>query len=126
MINRRMSVDLASTLKAFVGDKTLTTALLLEAASHLVDSLKELSLTDMEKNQLVFTALLAHVTPSTVSSCFPLFKASCLPSLPFSWFKKSVAEASNQAVSPAPAEVSNQAVSPASAEALAVRVPESN
>ena len=120
-----MSVDLASTLKKFVGDKTLTTDLLLEAASHLVNSLKDLSLTDMEKNQLVFTALLAHVTPSTVSSCLPLLKASCLPYLPFPWFKKSAAEASNQAVSPAPAAPSQTAL-PAAAEALAVRVPESN
>jgi hypothetical protein len=114
-----MSVDLASTLKKFVGDKTLTTALVLEAASHLVDSLKESALTDVEKNQLVFTALLAHVTPSTVSSCLPLphlpwFKTPSLSCLPF--FKKSVGEASNQAVSPAPSP----------AEALAVRVPESN
>jgi len=115
-----MSVDLASTLKTFVGDKTLTPALLLEAASHLVDSLKESALTDVEKNQLVFTALLAHVTPATVSSCLPLprlpqlpwFKTPSLSCLPFC--KKSVADASNQAVSPAPAE------------SLAVRVPESN
>jgi hypothetical protein len=122
-----MSVDLASTLKKFVGDKTLTTDLLLEAASHLVNSLKDLSLTDMEKNQLVFTALLAHVTPSTVSSCLPLLKASCLPSLPFSWFKKSAADASNQAVSPAPAPAAPSLTAlPAPAEALAVRVPESN
>jgi hypothetical protein len=115
-----MSVDLASRLKAFVGDKTLTTSLVLEAASHLVDSLKESALTDMEKNQLVFTALLAHVTPSTVSSCLPLLNASCLPSFPFSWFKKSVTEGSGQTVSPAPV------AAPAPAEVLSVRVPESN
>lgn len=116
-----MSVDLASTLKTFVGDKTLTTSLLLEAASHLVDSLKELSLTDMEKNQLVFTALLAHVTPKP--ACVPLLSrlplSSCLPlfsRLPF--FKsRSAPEA---ATAPAPPTAA------APPESLAVRVPESS
>ena len=126
-----MSVDLASTLKTFVGDKTLTTDLLLEAASHLVDSLKELSLTDMEKNQLVFTALLAHVTPKP--ACLPVNMTSCLPlrwRLPF--FKNAPVAAaapvaaSSLTASPVAAPVTTPIPTVEAAAELAVRVPESS
>ena len=118
-----MSVDLASILKAFVGDKTLTTSLLLEAASHLVDSLKELSLTDMEKNQLVFTALLAHVTPKP--ACLPVNMTSCLPvltRLPF--FKSANAPVAVAAAAPVTAPPPAPVTAPE--PAVVVRVPESS
>lgn len=76
-----MSVDLTATFKAFVGTNTLTTKVLLDAASHLVEALKDSGLSDMEKNQLVFSTLFKHVQTAEMTSTV---KSFCLP-LSFLW-----------------------------------------
>jgi hypothetical protein len=112
-----MTVDLASTLTSFVGTNTLTTKLVLDAAAHLVESLKDSGLTDLKKNQLVFTTLLAHLAQAETKGCLPL-----LSKLPFLSFLNNLSLPKNLSCTKA-----TDAVAPvvsADAAPLSVREPE--
>jgi hypothetical protein len=79
-----MSVDLNAKFKEFVGKNTLSPTLLLEAASHLVECLKDSGLSDMEKNQLVFSTVFKHVQTFEMTSCLPVSLRSLFSSFPLS------------------------------------------